>query len=99
MTQDNRFSFTDARIAELQPSEAKARTIYHDSKTPGLTVVITRAGTKSFYFQRRICRRPEKIFLGHFPSLSVVQARTNTAAYNAAVHEGLNPAQVRRAAR
>src|SRR3954453_2571720 len=98
MAQTNYLSFTHTRLSELSGSADKPRTTYHDTKTPGLTLVITKTGTKSFYFQRRIARRPEKIFLGHFPALSITQARANAAAHNAAIHKGLNPAQVRRAA-
>ena len=99
MTETTQLSFTDTRVSELPAPTNKARAVYHDSKTPGLTLVITTHGTRSFYFQRRIAGRPEKIFLGRSPALSVAQARRDAAAHNAAVYEGLNPAQVRRAAR
>src|SRR5436190_829417 len=99
MSSDNHFSFTEDRISHLPSVVGKARAVYHDAKAPGLTAVVTRNGTRSFYFQRRIGGRPEKLFLGRSPGMSVAQARKEAAALSAAVYEGLNPAQVRRAAR
>lgn len=99
MPDSKHFSFTEDRIAALPVPKTKARSVYHDSKTPGLTVIITTNGTRSYYFQRRIAGKPEKLFLGRSPALSAAQARKATASHNAAVYEGLNPAQVRRAAR
>jgi integrase len=99
MSKSNHFSFTESKLSTLPSPHHQSRAVYHDCKTPGLTVVVTATGTRSFYFQRRIAGRPEKLFLGRSPAISVAQARKDAAAHNAAVYDGLNPAQVRRAAR
>jgi integrase len=50
-------------------------------------------------FYRKIDGRPERIVIGRFNELTIEQARNKAAQFNAAMAEGLNPANKRRLAR
>jgi integrase len=96
---DNKINFTKRAIATLPLPEKGKRGVWHDIKTRGLILTITGAGTKSFSAYRWIDGRPERIFLGRFPDLSIEQARGRVGEINAAVAKGENPAKRKRADR
>lgn len=77
-TTDSSLNFTKTALAALQPTDK--RRWYRDSKTQGLALCVTPAGSKAFYCIRRVAgmgRRgnTEFIRLGAFPDLTVEQAR------------------------
>ena len=95
---DNKFNFTKEALTGLRLPALGERVIYLDAKTTGLQLRITAAGIKTFSVFRRIKGgQPERITLGRFPDLTVEQARKLAARVNAAIEEGSNPADVKRA--
>lgn len=77
-TPENSFSFTKTVLVSLAPTTKRAW--YRDTRTPGLTLCITPAGSKVFYCVRRVSGMGRKgntefIRLGAFPDLTVEQAR------------------------
>ncbi len=96
----SKFNFTKGALDALPAAASGKRAYYYDSKTPGLGISVTDAGTKSFIHYRWIRGRgPERITLGRFPSMVVDQARVAAAKINGAIAHGKNPADDIRAAR
>ena len=73
-TESNRFPFSKRRIEELQPPDSE-RVYYRDTKTPGLNICVTRAGSKTFYHVKKIAGRTRRKRIGGFPEVTVEQAR------------------------
>src|SRR5579875_1091284 len=88
------FVFTEARVRDIPASDAKV--YYSDAKTRGLKLAVYPSGTKSFLLYRRICGRPERIFIGQWPGITVEQARKIAERMNGQIAEGKNPAEERR---
>ena len=89
--------FTKRHIENL-PVTGKTYTV-KDEKTPGLILLVTPKGAKTFYSYRWLDGRPERIKLGTFPALTVEQARAAATKINGAVATGGNPAEVKRTVR
>lgn len=70
-----------------------------DTKVPGLVVLVSPKGAKTFYVYRWLNGRPERIKLGRFPQMTVEQARTQAQAINGEIAIGKDPASARRALR
>jgi hypothetical protein len=94
----NRFAFTKTKLEELKCADGE-REYFYDIKTPGLAFCVTSAGSKSFYFYRRIAGRPSRVRLGGFPELSVEQARDLTAETQYKVAQGGDPVKDKRLAK
>ncbi len=89
------FSFTEARVRELATPE-DGKVFYSDTKTPGLKLCAYSSGAKSFLVYRRILGRPERVFIGKYPDVTVEKARKEAAKMNGQIAEGKNPAEERR---
>lgn len=97
MTQ-NRFKFTKTRIEKLLTPE-KGKATYHDTQTAGFKLDISKAGTYTFYIYRKLNGHPERIKLGNYPAMTVEQARKQADIINAAIANGENPNDIKRADR
>lgn len=97
---ENELSFTKEKLIGLPLPEAGKRAVYHDAKTTGLQIRVTSTGAKTFSILRRIKGgQPERVTLGRFPDMTIEQARRAAADVNAAIENGANPAEVKRAHR
>lgn len=94
-----RINFTKRLIQTLPLPPKGKRVCFYDTKTPGLALSVTPAGTKSFFVYRKIDGQPERIALGRFPDLSVENARTMAAETLGQIARGENPAALKRAGR
>lgn len=100
MPETKRINFTKKSIEDLEyPSDGKRQERYYDTKARGLFLLVTEAGMKTFYVRRKIKGKSELFLLGRFPELSVEQARAKSGAFHAAVTDGKNIAQAKRAER
>ncbi len=92
MPTSNHFAFTGHRL-EGTPLPSAGRTRYFDTETPGLCLLVTAAGTRSFYFIRRSPHtgRTIKAKLGPFPGVEISEARSQAVALLAKVHRGEDP--------
>lgn len=92
-------NFTKENIdALLLPINGRAT--YHDTHklAAGLQLRITANGVKTFCVFRRVRGgQPARMTLGRYPDLTIEQARRQAAKINAAIAEGGNPAEVKRA--
>lgn len=96
-TAHSKLNFTKPVLNALQPPKDKKRCYYYDSKTPGLSISVMDSGYKSFVVYRKINGKPERITLGRYPDLSIEQARNKAIEINAAIVQGNNPNNKRRA--
>jgi len=94
-----RFNFT---VAALQgtppPAKGKLAWVY-DNKAPGLAMLTTPAGARTFYLYKKIAGRPQRIRIGGFPEISIDQARRMAAQLNGQIAEGRNPQAEKQQAR
>jgi integrase len=101
---NTRFNFTKRMIEKLQAAGDK-RVLYYDVQVPGLAIMVSPAGTKTFYLVRRIRNsrgergNTEKISLGKFPLLTVENARKEALKRLGEIATGANPAQAIRDAK
>jgi integrase len=94
-----KLNFTKITLESL-PIPAKGKqNYYYDMKMRALAVRITSSGVRTFVIYRRINGIPERVTLGRFPDLSIEQARRKAEAINAAIAQGENPSDQRRAER
>src|ERR1035441_6544626 len=98
MTQDNRFSFTSARLASVPPPPSGATYVY-DTATPGLAMRVTKTGARTFVLSRRIQGRPARITLGSFNAISIPDARRAAQRVSGEIASGVNVLAQRKAAR
>jgi len=89
--------FTEARIRLLPAAPSGAGRLYwHDSNIRGLRLAVSEAGHKTFVLYRKVQGRPERILIGPWPDVSVIEARKRAEQMNAAIARGENPADDRR---
>lgn len=95
----NRINFTKEAIEAILPPPKDRATYYDTNKRAfGLQLRVTSNGAKTFSVFRRVKGgNPERITLGPFPLVTVEQARKQAALIGAAIANGENPAQVKRA--
>ncbi len=98
MTETNKINFTRKEIEGLSlPQKQQER--YYDTKSRGLFLLVTANGFKTFYVRRKVKGKSELYMLGRFPELSVEQARAKAGGFHAAITDGKNVAEARRAER
>jgi integrase len=85
-----RINFTAQNIARIAPPD-RGRAFHYDTKTPGLAVQVTAAGTRTFYVYRWVQGKPERTRLGAFPAMTVEIARARAAEVNAIIAKGESP--------
>lgn len=95
----NLLNFTKAALGRLPVPPKGKRAYYRDEKEKGLQLAITSAGTKTFVLYKRIDGRPERVMLGHFPDISIENARKMAAAAKGEIAQGQNPQKAKRAIR
>jgi integrase len=59
-------------------------------------IMISKAGTKTFYFSKKIHGKAEKIKIGRFPDITIEQARKTSHQFNSMVAQGKNPQDSKR---
>ncbi|MCP4701229.1 MAG: site-specific integrase [Gammaproteobacteria bacterium] len=95
----NKINFTKAALNKLPVPPKGKRAYYYDAKTRGLGIAVTSAGTQTFILYRKINGKPERITLGHYPDISIEEARGLAYEALAAIARGENPNDRRRLAR
>jgi len=90
--------FTNDRLLKL-PVPEKGRAYHYDEKVAGLCVCITPAGSRTFYFYRKVNGKPQRNRLGKFPDTSIDDARDAAKEMIGEIAKGRDPAAERRARR
>jgi integrase len=95
----NRISFTKKVLDKLPLPPVGKRVDYFDTTTNHLTLRVSHVGTKAFVLYRKIDGVAERITLGRYPAMSIIQARQMVAQHNGAIAVGQNPAEDKRSLR
>lgn len=86
----SRLNFTKKGLQDL-PTPQHGKQIYvTDERTRGLELCITKGGTKSFNFRRKVAGQTRRIWIGYFPDMSIDQARVKAAFLNNQIAQGIN---------
>lgn len=90
-----RVKLSDATAAALPAPPAGGRPVYHsDTAERNLSLKISPAGARSWWFVGRIGGRPERIGLGPFPEFAYDEAVARCVRVRAAVYDGRDPREV-----
>jgi len=95
----NAINFTKATLESLPLPPKGKRKYYQDTQVKGLTISVLPSNSKSFYVYKKISGKPEYIFLGSFPDLSIDNARKTARIKLGQIAEGKNPQEELRQAR
>lgn len=91
-----KFNFTKDKLDNLPIPQG--RETYQDAKVAGLVIRISRTGSKSFSFFRRVKGGdPIRVTLGKYPLISIENARLEAAKLNLSVESRNNPSTIRKA--
>ncbi len=94
MKQDRKIDMTDRRCHRLdgpdENSTAKA-TEYSDRQLPGLKLMVSRSGRRTWYWRYSWRQTKEAIRIGEFPGINVEQARSYAREYGAMLDQGADP--------
>ena len=89
-------NFTKTIIDNLMPDPQRKRYSIYDVTVPRLAVIVTEKGTKSFVVVKRTATEPIKVTIGHYPDISIQQARTQAISILKEIAEGKNPNEKKR---
>ncbi len=85
------FNFTKKAIESLPFPEKGKRLYFYDTKIPGLELILTNQGTKSFKVYRKFGRSPVRVSLGKYPQITIEEARKKAQKVIAELISGKNP--------
>ena len=94
-----RVSFTAPFLERLKCPAGRDRTYVYDARMPGLAVLVTETGAKSFYVVKKVNGQTKRYRLGGFPETSVEQARKLAAKIAQEVNDGIDPLEKKRRAK
>lgn len=87
---NNKIKFTKRKIESLCLPESNA-VIYHDTETAGFKLRLSKVGAYTFFINRKINGKAERIKIGNFPAMTVEQARIEANKINGLISQGQNP--------
>lgn len=90
------FAFTKKVLDGLGMPAPGRRDYYRDTQVRGLQLTVYPSGRKTFVLFRKIKGRPERVYIGPYPDMSIEQARGKASEHNAAIARGENPAEEQR---
>lgn len=96
MGRENPFTMTKLKAAEPDPAK---RYDIADPHTPGLVLTVTPNGTKTYYWRRKLMGKVVRERIGAFDEVLIGDAQRRAAEFNAGKVKGIDPGEVRRAAR
>lgn len=92
-------NFTKRALLALECSSTEKREYYKDIIVKGLILDVRPSGSKSFYLYKWMKGKPERIFLGAFPDLTVENARKAAMVNMGNIVQGINPQDEKRKVR
>lgn len=88
-------NFTKQFLLKCKPP-AKGRIYMQDTQEKGLSASITSHGVITFFVRKRVGGKDERIYLGHFPEMSLENARKKALSVKADVAKGIDPNEERK---
>jgi len=95
---NNKIKFTKRKLESLSLPENNA-VVYHDTETSGFKLRLSKSGAYTFFINRKINGKAERIKIGNFPAMTVEQARIEAGKINGLISQGKNPSDGIRADR
>jgi integrase len=89
----HRVVLTDRYLKSLKPAPTGQRTVHWDAARPSFGVRVTDRGVISFFVMRRMPGKPQpvRVGLGHYPEISLAQARKLATAAIGDLVSGIHP--------
>src|SRR5580693_5727108 len=83
-------NFTDTYIKALKPKAAR----YEEYEGGGFGIRITPNGVKTWIYRYKINGKTDKLTLGHYPTMSLANAKKRFAELSGLRREGYTPKQI-----
>jgi len=83
--------FTKPALNGLAPARAGSRDYYNDAQVPGLQLIVTDSGKKSFYLYAWFRGRPKRFRIGGYPDITPEHARKLAAKMRGDVAQDRDP--------
>jgi Arm DNA-binding domain len=99
MSEKTKFRFSQRTLAGVTCPTDKTKIRVRDTEVPGLTLLVTRGGSRVFYHYKKINGKPSEYRIGSEAELTVEQARAIAAEKNNGIALGIDPQAEKRAAR
>ena len=84
-------TFTASVVEKVQCDPGKKQTIFHDAKTPGLSLRVTNTGSKSYVFESKLHGKTMRITIGSSQAWPLKKAQTEAARLKVMVDQGIDP--------
>lgn len=84
-------NFTNTYIKNLKPRPNKQ---YEEYEGQGFGIKVSPAGTKTWIYRYKINDKTEKVSLGHYPNMSLADAKTKFIQLKELKRQSINPKQV-----
>ncbi|WP_031429847.1 tyrosine-type recombinase/integrase [Methylomicrobium agile] len=86
------FDFTKPKLEALREPKPGGRIVYHDTHKNAAGLQLRHSGnTKTFFIQKRVDGKPERVTIGKFPDMSIENARKEAARLSALIAQKINP--------
>ncbi len=95
-TINSKLNFTKNAIEQLPIPNTKGRIFYSDTRQPGLQLMVTNKGAKSFKVTRKHQGRLIRVTLGRYPDMTIELARKKACEVLATIANGVNPNEEKR---
>jgi len=91
----NHINFTEKTLAELPIPTDKRPMTYYDNGQPGLCIIVTYGGTKTYYFYTKFLGVPKRVKIGRVGVTKLVEARMKARELRTIADHGTDPGQER----
>lgn len=92
---DNHINFTEKVLASLSVPTDKKPVTYYDEGQPGLCVILTYGGTKTYYFYTKFRGVPKRVKIGRVGVIKLIEARIKVRELRALADRGQDPSTER----
>ena len=93
MSLNNHINFTEKTLAELPIPTDKRPMTYYDNGQPGLCIIVTYGGTKTYYFYTKFLGVPKRVKIGRVGVTKLVEARMKARELRTIADHGTDPGQ------
>lgn len=91
-----KLNFTKPALQKLPLPPAGRRDYYRDEREKGLLLDVRSTGSMTFYLYKKVNGKPERMYLGQFPDMSIENARKASAGKKGEIAQGQNPQDEKR---
>ncbi len=88
-------NFTEKALAAIPVPTDKKPVTYYDEGQPGLCMIVTYGGTKTYYFYTKFLGQPKRVKIGRVGVTKLFEARTKARELRAIADKGEDPGQER----